>query len=152
MLGEIWGSPGRVIFLLVGVATLFGTQLALVDGVDRSIADIVYTHLIGAHKRELSWWYLPVVVIWIVVGCFINYVMELRNISELGFPLNAAYMGGCGIAIDVPFTLYMTRRFRPRWACPGLLCTRRLVIASLVYFRLAISCIVWAIRQRFGEA
>lgn len=37
VLGEIWGSPGRVIFLLVGVATLFGTQLALVDGIGRSI-------------------------------------------------------------------------------------------------------------------
>ena len=37
VLGEIWGSPGRVIFLLVGVATLFGTQLALVDGIGQSI-------------------------------------------------------------------------------------------------------------------
>ena len=38
-----WGGPGRTIFLLVGVATLFSTQLALVDGVSRSVSDIVYT-------------------------------------------------------------------------------------------------------------
>ena len=47
VLGEVWGGPGRVIFLLVVVATLFGTQLALVDGVGRSSADIVYTNFNG---------------------------------------------------------------------------------------------------------
>ena len=98
MLGEIWGSPGRVIFLLVGVATLFGTQLALVDSVGRSIADIVYTNFKGTRKRELSWWYLLVVGIWIVADCFITYVMELRGISELGFLFNAA-----SIWVDSPW-------------------------------------------------
>ena len=59
ILGEIWGVAGQKIFLLVGVATLFGTQLALVDGVSRSISDIIYTNFQGAQKRSLSWWYLP---------------------------------------------------------------------------------------------
>ena len=152
VLGEIWGSPGRVIFLLVGVATLFGTQLALVDGVGRSIADIVYTNFKGARKRELSWWYLLVVGIWIVAGCFITYVMELRGISELGFLFNAAYMGGFAMAIYVPLTLYINHRFLPRLARPGLLCTIMMVIASLVYVGFAISSIVWKIGQRLGES
>jgi MFS family permease len=36
------GAGLRVLFLLVGFATLFSTQIALVDGVARSISDILY--------------------------------------------------------------------------------------------------------------
>ena len=117
--------------------------------VDRS-ADIVYTNFKGARKRELSWWYLLVVGIWIVAGCFITYVMELRGISELGFLFNAAYMGGFAMAIYVPLTLYMNHRFMPRSARPGLLCTIMMIIASLVYVGFAVSSIVWEVGQRIG--
>jgi len=50
VLAEVWGGLGRTIFLLVGVATLFGTQLALVDGVSRSISDIVCTNFKSAQN------------------------------------------------------------------------------------------------------
>ncbi len=150
VLGKVWGGPGRIIFLLVGVATLFGTQLALVDGVARSIADIVYTNFKGAQKRELSWWYLLVAGIWIVAGCLITYVMEQRGVSELGFLFNAAYMGGFAMAIYVPLTLYINHRFLPKVAKPGWICTAAMVIASLVYIGFAVASIVWEIGQRIG--
>ncbi|MCA9438605.1 MAG: Nramp family divalent metal transporter, partial [Candidatus Omnitrophica bacterium] len=47
VLGEVWGPLGRNLFLLVGVVTLFSTQLTLVDGVSRSISDIIYTNFKG---------------------------------------------------------------------------------------------------------
>ncbi len=150
VLGKVWGGPGRIIFLLVGVATLFGTQLALVDGVARSIADIVYTNFKGAQKRELSWWYLLVAGSWIVAGCLITYVMEQRGVSELGFLFNAAYMGGFAMAIYVPLTLYINHRFLPKVAKPGWICTAAMVIASLVYIGFAVASIVWEIGQRIG--
>ncbi|MXZ12274.1 MAG: hypothetical protein F4Y79_22895 [Gemmatimonadetes bacterium] len=145
ILGEIWGDMGRVIFLLVGLATLFGTQLALVDGVSRSIADIVYTNFKGAQKRELSWWYLLVAGIWIVAGCVITFVMEQYGVSELGFLFNAAYMGGFAMAIYVPLMLYINYRYLPKTAQPGKGCTAMMVIASLVYVVFAIACILWEV-------
>ena len=145
ILGEIWGDIGRVIFLLVGLATLFGTQLALVDGVSRSIADIVYTNFKGAQKRELSWWYLLVAGIWIVAGCVITFVMEKYGVSELGFVFNAAYMGGFAMAIYVPLMLYINYRYLPKTAQPGKGCTAMMVIASLVYVIFAIACILWEV-------
>jgi Mn2+ and Fe2+ transporters of the NRAMP family len=150
VLGEIWGGPGRVLFLLVGVATLFSTQLALVDGVARSIADIVYTNFKGARKRELGWWYLVMAGTWIVAGCLITYVMEKKGVSELGFLFNAAYMGGFAMAIYVPLMLYINRRFLPRTARPGLPCTVMMIVASLIYIGFAVSCIWWEIGQRVG--
>jgi hypothetical protein len=150
VLSEVWGQPGRIIFLLVGVATLFSTQLALVDGVARSIADIVYTNFKGAQKRDLSWWYLLVAGAWIVVGCLITYVMERKGVSELGFLFNAAYMGGFAMAIYVPLTLYINHRFLPKIARPSLLCTLMMSIASLVYIGFAVYCIVWELGRRMG--
>ncbi len=150
VLAEVWGNIGRVIFLLVGLATLFGTQLALVDGVARSIADMVYTNFSGAQKRELSWWYLLIAGIWILAGCVITYIMEQRGITELGFLFNAAYIGGFAMAIYVPLTLYINLRYLPKAAKPGLICTAMMILASLVYVGFAISCIGWEITQRLG--
>ncbi len=150
ILKGIWGMPGQYIFLLVGVATLFGTQLALVDGVGRSISDIIYTNFKGAKKRTLSWWYLLVVGIWIVAGCVITYVMEQLNVSELGFLFSAAYMGGFAMAIYVPLTLYMNRRFLPSFAKPKKISTTMMLIASAVYIGFAIASIIWEINRLIG--
>ncbi|MDA0748804.1 MAG: Nramp family divalent metal transporter, partial [bacterium] len=147
ILGEVWGAPGRYIFLIVGLATLFSTQLALVDGVSRSVADIVYTNFRGARKRDQSWWYLLVAGVWIVAGCAITYVMEQKGVSELGFLFNAAYVGGFAMAIYVPLTLYINHRYLPRPARPGGVCTAMMILASLVYVAFAVSCVVWEIKQ-----
>jgi hypothetical protein len=143
VLAEVWGEPGRYIFLLVGLATLFGTQLALVDGVSRSIADMVYTNFKGAKKRDQSWWYLLVAAVWIVAGCVITFVMEQWGVSELGFLFNAAYIGGFAMAVYVPLTLFINHRHLPRAARPGVLSTVMMVAASIVYIVFAIACLLW---------
>lgn len=150
ILGNSFGEFGRRIFLLVGVATLFGTQLALLDGVGRSISDIIYTNFKGAQKRTLSWWYLLVVGIWIVAGCVITYIMEQLNVSGLGFLFSAAYMGGFAMALYVPLTLYMNRRFLPSFAKPKAISTIMMLIASAVYIGFAISSIIWEITRLIG--
>ncbi|NUN98962.1 MAG: Nramp family divalent metal transporter, partial [Candidatus Omnitrophica bacterium] len=145
LLGEVWGPAGRTLFLVVGVATLFSTQLTLVDGVSRSIADIVYTNYVGAKKRPLAWWYLVVASVWMVVGCGITYVMEKRGVSELGFLFNAAYMGGFAMAVYTPLTLYMNHRLLPKCARPGPICTLMLIVASILYIGFAAACLYWEV-------
>lgn len=150
ILGKSFGNFGRRIFLMVGVATLFGTQLALLDGVGRSISDVIYTNFKGAQKRSLSWWYLLIVGIWIVAGCVITYVMEQLNVSGLGFLFSAAYMGGFAMALYVPLTLYMNRRFLPSFAKPKAISTIMMLIASAVYIGFAVSSIIWEIKRLIG--
>lgn len=72
ILGQVWGGPGRTIFLIVGVATLFSTQLALLDGVARSMADIICTNFTFARKRSVNWWYVLVAGVWMIAGCAIT--------------------------------------------------------------------------------
>lgn len=150
VLARLWGGFGRTLFLLVGVATLFSTQLTLVDGVSRSIADIIYTNFRGARRRELSWWYLLTAAAWIVVGCWITYLMERRHVTELGFLFNAAYMGGFAMAVYVPLTLYLNLRMLPRSARPGPLNVAMMTVASLVYVGFAVACLVWELARRLG--
>ena len=150
ILAEVWGQTGRTIFLLVGVATLFSTQLALVDGVSRSLADIIYTNFKGAAKREVSWWYLLVAGTWIVAGCLITYVMEQYDVSDLGFLFNAAYMGGFAMAVYVPLTLLINLKYLPRLARPGIVCTTMMVLASCVYVGFAVYCILWELGRLIG--
>jgi hypothetical protein len=150
ILGQIWGGTGRTIFLLVGVATLFSTQLALVDGVSRSIADIVYTNFAAARKRDVGWWYVAIAISWMIVGCAITWIMERQKVSELGFLFSASYMGGFAMAVYTPLTLYVNLRYLPRAARPGALCIVMMVVASVVYVGFASACIYWEISRRVG--
>ena len=143
VLGEVWGPPGRTLFLIVGLVTLFSTQLTLVDGVARSISDIIYTSFRGAQSRDLSWWYLLVASSWMVVGCLLTYVMENSGVSDLGFLFNAAYMGGFAMAVYVPLTLYINLRYLPKSARPNGLSIFMMIVASFVYCGFAISCLYW---------
>lgn len=149
ILQEIWGVPGRYLFLLVGVATLFSTQLTIVDGVSRSLADIIYTNIPAAQKRDVGWWYLIVAGTWMVVGCGITAVMERIGVTELGFLFNAAYMGGFAMAVYAPLLLFINLRYLPKAARPKPHAVCAMIIASLVYGGFAIACLWWEVVSRW---
>lgn len=158
ILGDVfgrWGTGmakfGRTIFLLVGLATLFSTQLVVVDGVARSLSDILYTNFAIARKRELSWWYMVIALGWITIGILITAVIELNSLSgQLGVLFNAAYMGGFAMAIYVPLTLFMNLKYLPKSARPGPLHIGMMTIASLVYGGFAIFCLYSEITSRLS--
>lgn len=145
VLAEVWGETGRTIFLLVGVATLFSTQLALIDGCARSLSDIVYFNVPKARKRGVAWWYILFAAAWMVVGTGLTWFMEQRNITELGFVFNSAYIGGFAMAVYVPLLLYMNLKRLPKSARPGPVHTAFMVIASLIYVGFAVASTVWEI-------
>jgi len=150
VLGKIWGAPGRIIFLLIGVATLFSTQLALVDGVARSISDILYTNFAFARKRQPGWWYLVIAVLWMAAGCAIVLAMDHLGFkeSDVGVLLSAAYMGGFAMAIYVPLTLYINLKFLPKSARPSAICIGMMVLATLVYTGFALYCLYYEVSSR----
>ncbi len=143
ILGQVWGGPGRLLFLVVGIATLFGTQLALVDGVARSLSDIIYTQFPAARRREMGWWYLVLAGSAITVSCALTAVMETFQVTNLGFIFHAAYMGGFAMAIYVPMTLYLNLRRLPHPARPGPLSIAMMSLASAVYVGFAVCCLLW---------
>ena len=142
MLVPIWGELGRKLFLLVGVATLFSTQLALIDGCARSVSDILYFNVPAARKRSLSWWYMVVAIGWMIVGTLIVWIWEMMGASTLGVFFAAGFMGGIAMAIYVPLLLYMNLKKLPKSARPNAAHISFTGLAGLAYVVFAVWSLV----------
>jgi hypothetical protein len=140
ILGHLWGRPGQYLFLLVGVACLFTTQLTLVDGVARSCADILHTNFRWARSRPVAWWYGVVAALWMAVGTGLTYAYEA--LPPILFLLSAGFFGGIAMAIYCPLTLLINVRFLPRAARPSPLRVAVLAAISIFYIAFAIAA-VW---------
>jgi hypothetical protein len=139
-LGKIL-PPLTTVFLLVAVATLLSTQLTLVDGVSRSISDIVHTNFRAARARPLGFWYAVVAGAWILLGCFLTYVLETSTRAQ-SFLFLTGFSGGIAMAIYCPLTMRLNRRFLPASARPGPLMTALMGVASLFYAGYAVYSLI----------
>jgi hypothetical protein len=137
------GQGARVLFLLVGFATLFSTQIALVDGVSRSISEILYVQFPPARRRPLAWWYGMIAVTWMLASAALAAFLEAQGITEMGFLFNAAYVGGICMAVYAPLLLWINHRRLPPSARPGVLCTAMTGLAALFYVGFSIASLVW---------
>jgi hypothetical protein len=145
ILASLWGPFGRVSFLLVGVACLFSTQLTLVDGVARSVADIVHRAYPGARVWSTSAWYGAVAWTWMLLGCLLTYFYE--RLPALLFLLSAGFFGGIAMAVYCPLTLVANLRLLPPELRPGPLRIAMLGAISVFYGAFA----VVAVRQVAAE-
>ncbi|MGD9763757.1 MAG: Nramp family divalent metal transporter [Candidatus Binatia bacterium] len=130
-----WGTAGKYVFLLVGVATLFSTQLTLIDGVARSCADILHGNFTWARRVPLDVWYVRVAVAWIGVGVVLTWLYEA--IPPIVFLLSAGFFGGIAMAIYTPLTLLINLRYLPRTARPGAISTAMMIGLSALYVAFA---------------
>jgi hypothetical protein len=137
ILGGVLGSPGRYLFLLVAFATLFSTQLAIVDGMARTISDLIYVNFESARKRPLSLWYILLVGVWILVGA----LLALFPVPPLWLFISNACFGGLAMAVYCPLTLFINHRFLPPGARPGYLSSLFLALASGVYLWFVVWCV-----------
>jgi hypothetical protein len=131
ILAHGWGGIGRTLFLLVGVACLYSTQLTLVDGVARSCADILHTNFEWARRHALNTWYGRIAAAWIAVGIGLTYLWQA--IPAWVFLLSAGFFGGIAMALYTPLTLYINLRFLPPMARPSRLRVAILVAVSIFY-------------------
>jgi hypothetical protein len=148
ILGTVWGEPGRIVFLLVGVACLFSTQLTLVDGVARSCADILHTNFRWARRAPLSTWYGRVAVLWIVAGVMLTYVYE--SLPAILFLLSAGFFGGIAMALYTPLTLIINLRYLPPPARPSVTRITMMVAISLFYICFAIVAVLQLAQRLSG--
>ena len=140
ILGSVGGGLGKTLFLLVGIACLFSTQLTLIDGVARTGADILHTNYAWAQKKPLSWWYGVIAVGWIVLGIFLTYVYE--GLPPILFLMGSAFFGGIAMAVYTPLTLVVNRKLLPPALQPGPAKTALLVGISCFYIIFAVFSIV----------
>jgi Mn2+/Fe2+ NRAMP family transporter len=126
-----WGTVGKYVFLIVGVATLFSTQLTLLDGVARSCADILYGNFAWAQRTPLNVWYARIGVAWIAVGLGLTYLYEA--IPPIVFLLSAGFFGGIAMAVYTPLTLLINLRYLPLPFRPGSPRIAMMIALSVLY-------------------
>jgi len=136
ILGSVWGNTGKIVFLLVGVACLFSTQLTLIDGVARSCTDILQGTFAWARDTGTSQLYAGVAAVWIVVGILLTWAYEA--IPPIFFLLSAGFLGGIAMAIYTPLTLWINLRYVAEPFRPGRLRIATMVAISIVYGAFAI--------------
>jgi hypothetical protein len=148
VLDSFMGRPGRYLFLLIGLATLFSTQLTLVDGVSRSMADILHNTFAFGRRVSEAKWYAAWAWFMMLFGVAITFVLERMRVTDLGFIFNAAYVGGFAMAVYVPLQLFVNLRYLPKSARPGPLNIFMMVVATAVYSGFAIYCVIYELRVR----
>lgn len=127
------GEPGRVLFLLIGMAALFSTQLVIVDGGARTWAYILRTTTWVGQGVSQSRLYAFFAVLIMVAGVAGTWFFERFAVSGLGFVFNAALLGGLAMALYVPLLLWVNLRVLPKSARPGPLSVAMVGLAALVY-------------------
>ena len=143
ILASVMGEFGRKLFLIVAFATLFSTQLAIVDGVARTFSDVIYVNFPQAQRKSLSWWYAVIAGGYLVIGAVLA-ILQIPPLFQLNFN---ACVGGVAMAIYVPLTLYVNKRFLPKSVRPDPLSTLFMLAASALYIFFAVWYAVFGLRQ-----
>ena len=141
MLEVSMGPVGRSLFLLIGMAALWSTQLTNVDGYARVFADLLGGHFGkgagGVGRFSQGRLYLVFAAIVMVFGTASTWVLERFEITTLGLIFNSALLGGFAMAIYCPALLWANLRLLPRSARPKPLNLAMTGIASAVYVAFA---------------
>ena len=127
------GGAGRYLFLAIGMATLFSTQLVSVDGNARVWSYIVRTTFQWGKGLDQAKLYVPFALLFMVAGTVSTWFFERYAVTGLGFLFNAALLSGWTMAMYVPLMLYMNLRLLPVSARPGPVSVGMMLVASVVY-------------------
>ncbi len=136
------GPVGRILFLVIGLATLFSTQVTLVDGLARSLADLFKTTFHAFKDILESKIYFGFALFVVVMGVVLTAILEEFGVSDLGFLFNAAWIGGIAMGLYTPLLLWMNLRHLPEPARPRAVNVMMMCICTLVYSGFAIFCLV----------
>jgi hypothetical protein len=142
ILERVWGKAGSALFMAVGIACLFSTQLTLLDCVARSLSDLLRTNYRWAARYAWNTVYRSIATVWMVVGVALTWIWG--SIPPIMFLLSAGFFGGIAMAIYCPLLLLANRRLLPPAYRPGPVRTFVFASVSLFYIAFALSSL-WVV-------
>jgi hypothetical protein len=149
ILKDIMGTPGLYIYLIVGMAALFSTQLTFVDGGSRVFADLLHTNVARFRAVPQSRLYVWFAVGGMIVGVISTFLFE-NMLSGFDVILYNALANGLAMAVYVPCTLIVNLRYLPKSARPGPLNIAMVSVAAAVYVSFAVYTAYTLVTSLFG--
>jgi hypothetical protein len=131
------GTSGRYLFLIVGMAALFSTQLGSMDGGSRIFAELLHTNFKFGRWFRVEQWYMILVGTTVIIGTLSVAYFEKHDISGLAFFFIVGLISGFTMAVYVPALLYMNLTYLPKSARPGWVNIFFMVMASAMYISFA---------------
>ena len=107
------GVGGRHLFLIIGIAALFSSVLAGLDGGVRIWVDLLHTNFKAAHRFAANKLYFGLAVGLSALGVLATWFFEAFDVSALDFFFISAVLSGFAMAAYVPIVLYMNLRHLP---------------------------------------
>ena len=107
------GVGGRHLFLIIGIAALFSSVLAGLDGGVRIWVDLLHTNFKAAHRFAANKLYLGLAIGLSALGVLATWFFEAFDVSALDFFFISAMLSGFAMAAYVPTVLYMNLRHLP---------------------------------------
>ena len=132
------GAGGRYLFLIIGIAALFSTVLAGLDGGVRLWVDLLHTNFPFAHRFAANRLYLAFALGLSGIGVVSTWFFSVFDVSALDFFFISATISGFAMAAYVPMVLYMNLRHLPAAVRPKPVNIVMVVIGSATYISFAL--------------
>ena len=132
------GAGGRYLFLIIGIAALFSTVLASLDGGVRLWVDLLHTNFPLAHRFAANKLYLVFALSLTTIGVAATWFFGTFDVSALDFFFVSATISGFAMAVYVPMVLYMNLRNLPPPVRPKPVNIVMVVIGSATYISFAV--------------
>ena len=132
------GAGGRYLFLIIGIAALFSTVLAGLDGGVRLWVDLLHTNFPFAHRFAANKLYLVFALSLSGIGVASTWFFGTFDVSALDFFFISATISGFAMAAYVPVVLYMNLRHLPKAVQPKPINIVMVVIGSATYISFAV--------------
>ncbi|MEE8311540.1 MAG: Nramp family divalent metal transporter, partial [Candidatus Binatia bacterium] len=145
ILERVWGRAGSALFMAVGIACLFSTQLTLLDCVARSLSDLLRTNYRWAARYGWDAVYRSVAIGWMITGVGLTWAWG--SLPPIMFLLSAGFFGGIAMAVYCPLLLIANHRLLPPAYRPGRVRTFVFAGISLFYIAFAVSSL-WVVGMR----
>ena len=144
------GSFGRYLFLFVGIAALFSSILAGMDGGVRLWVDLLHTNFERMQRFAANRMYLAIALGSSAIGVVATWFFETFEISALDFFFISATLSGFAMAGYVPALLYMNMRYLPRDVRPGVINIVMVSLGALIYIAFAAYTLWTKVGEWFG--
>jgi len=150
MLESSMGTSGRYLFLVIGMAAMFSTQLTVIDGGVRMWSDVLKTNFARFRTIASGKLYVLLAVTLMCVGTVSTWWVDTYGITVLDFLFLNAAANGFAMAVYVPYILYLNHKLLPPVARPHPVNIVMVLLGASVYISFALYLVATKIGSMIG--
>ena len=144
------GVGGRYLFLIIGIAALFSSVLAGLDGGVRIWVDLLHTNFKAAQRFAANKMYFWLAVGLSALGVAATWFFEVFDVSALDFFFISAMLSGFAMSAYVPTVLYMNLKHLPPAIRPKPVNILMVSIGAATYISFAVYTVAAKVIEVMG--